>query len=209
MELLSKGSFAKHIGVSAGRVSQMIASGMIDADAIDGAGRNSKIKVPVAMAQISSKRDIGQALGNGIGTKLNSDTSPTPIQAQEGLFFKTPIENPTIEDEIKKQRLERERRINRKGAEDEALNKGVLMETDAVRAEMNRIAINMMVIFEGALTEFASAISAHFELPQRDVLHELKKTYLEVREEVSKKENLKAKDFQKTDEINISRDSHE
>jgi hypothetical protein len=70
MQVLSKGDFAAHIGVSAGRVSQYIAAGMIGPDALDGQGRNAKVIVARAVEQIKRKRNIGQALGNGLMTRL-------------------------------------------------------------------------------------------------------------------------------------------
>ncbi|TIX19826.1 MAG: hypothetical protein E5V44_01955, partial [Mesorhizobium sp.] len=68
---MSKGDFARHINVTPGRVSQYISAGMIGKDALEGEGRSAKIIVSRAIEQIRQRRDISQALNNGLSTRLD------------------------------------------------------------------------------------------------------------------------------------------
>src|ERR1044072_4900104 len=88
---MSKGDFAAAIGVSAGRVSQMIASGIIGRDALKGEGRGARIIADVAKRQIGERRHPGQAMGNGLLTDVETDelgdelssTAPAPSLAKD------------------------------------------------------------------------------------------------------------------------------
>ncbi|AZV21457.1 hypothetical protein [Mesorhizobium sp. M7A.F.Ce.TU.012.03.2.1] len=175
MQVLSKGDFAAHIGVSAGRVSQYIAAGMIGQDALEGQGRNAKVIVARAVEQIKRKRDIGQSLGNGLSTRLDLEPDDQPEPARSAAGSDTTLRTPNVDDELKQQRLEAERRRNRLAAEDEAARRGRLVDASHVRAEMTKLAQAIEDENAGMLTDFASAVAAEFKLPQRDVLHLLRK----------------------------------
>jgi hypothetical protein len=51
---------------------------------------------------------------------------------------------------------------------------------------MGVIATKMMAVMEGSLAELATAVSARFEIPQRDVLHLLRSEFRKVRAATSK-----------------------
>jgi hypothetical protein len=189
--VVTKGDFAKMIGVSPGRVSQMISEGMIGADALVGEGRMAKINASLAADQIRSRRDIGQALGNGISTRLDMPDMPFAQTEQSPRRPTLPVE-PATEDLIKLERLAAERRRNRQADEDDAKRRGELADSVQVRIEMAKIANEMLQTFEGALPEMATALAAKFELPQRDVLHELKQRFAEVRSAASERAKRKA-----------------
>lgn len=174
MTLMSKGDFAQHINVSKGRVSQYLAAGIIGPECLDGQGRSARIIVERAVEQIRQRRDIGQSLGNGLGTRLDLDEPPEP-EAPRGLSPKSP----TIDDEIKAQRLERERRQNVRGRIEDAERLGQLVPALQVRAEMAKLARQVDDANAAMLADFASAIAARFELPQRDVLHLLRQVRTE------------------------------
>lgn len=76
-DVMPKGQFATLCGVSAGRVSQWISEGKIGGDALVGEGRTARIRVSVAQEQLQRRLDVGQRLGNGIGTRLDA----APVQA--------------------------------------------------------------------------------------------------------------------------------
>jgi hypothetical protein len=167
MTIMSKGEFARHINVSKGRVSQYLASGMIGPECLIGEGRNARIDVERAVEQIRQRRDIGQALGNGLDTHLDVD-GPEPTSRAGA------AKPPTVDDEIKAERLERERRMNRIAAQDEAVKLGQLVPADQVRAEMTQLARQIDDENAAMLADFATAIASRFEVPQRDVLHLLR-----------------------------------
>ncbi|RWB85935.1 MAG: hypothetical protein EOQ52_20510 [Mesorhizobium sp.] len=181
---MSKGDFARHINVSPGRVSQYIAAGMIGSDALQGEGRNAKVIVAKAVEQIRQRRDIGQALGNGLSTRLDVDE---PDEAADGgVLLPADVgkpsddserlpKQPTVDDEIKQERLQSERRRNRVAAQEEAEKLGRLVDAGTVRAEMAKLAQAVDDENAGMLADFATAIAAQFSVPQRDVLHLLRR----------------------------------
>ncbi|RWO57141.1 hypothetical protein [Mesorhizobium sp.] len=173
MQTLSKGDFAAHIGVTPGRVSQYIAAGMIGPDALDGAGRNARVIVARAVEQISAKRNIGQALGNGISTRL--EVNPTEPEVPAAVGPTGQARTPNVDDALKQERLQAERRRNRIAAEEDATRRGRLVDASQVRAEMTKMAQAIDDENAGMLADFASAVAAEFKLPQRDVLHLLRK----------------------------------
>ena len=69
------------INVTRGRVSQMLASRQIDGDALVGEGRNAKINVAVARAQLDARLDLGQRLGANGKANLTGGTSADPTDA--------------------------------------------------------------------------------------------------------------------------------
>jgi hypothetical protein len=88
--LLTKGHFAQLIGVTPARVSQYVADGLLDADALVGSGRAAMVVVEVAKRQLRERRDPIQALGNGLKTRLDPEPA-TPagdsIDAQVTIFM--------------------------------------------------------------------------------------------------------------------------
>lgn len=208
--VVSKGGFAKIINVSPGRVSQYIAEGKIYGDALVGVGRAAKINVPVAREQLRRHLDIGQMLGNGMETQLAGPqqvAEPTFDQAAtEGSEPKPDLPDPrtpSIEDKLKQERLFQEQIRSRKAAEDEEARKGRFTPTDEVRAGNTRIAVQMIQTFEGALPTMAAKIASKFELPVRDVLHELRSEFTEMRSRAADAARAKAEALPATVETEI------
>ena len=178
-ELVSKGQFAVLTNVSKGRVSQWIAEGKIDGDALDGEGRDAKVRVPIALAQLKKRLNIDQRFGNGLGTRLDLRlVSPAPTDEP---VEPPPPRPPTVEEKIALERLEQLQRNNRQAAKEEATRAGLLTDAEDARRQFGRIAQSMVTVFEGALTDLATSISATFKLPQRDVLHHLRGEFRKVR----------------------------
>ncbi|MFL9824361.1 hypothetical protein [Rhodoplanes sp. SY1] len=191
-EVISKGAFAQLIGVSAGRVSQYIREGKLDGAALVGEGRGAGIRVAVAQEQLRRRLDIGQRLGNGIGTRLAPPAAATDATAAPAdvLPFAAPPAPPTapvgsavdpIDERIRQAKLEGIERENRKRAEEEAARAGRYVLADQTRAEMVRLARDMLTVFEGALVDLATAIAARHQLQQRDVLHALRAEFRTIR----------------------------
>jgi hypothetical protein len=181
MDLLSKGDFARHIGVTPGRVSQMISSGMIGADALAGEGRSARVVVAKAVEQIRRRRDVGQSLGNGLLTRLDA----TPAEASaEGLAAAIKPPDDTAE-KIQLQRLEEMQRRNRLAAIEEQRQLGELVSADDMRREVAKAVQDVLSVFIGMTPDLANAIAAKFGLSQRDVLFELRRVMAEKRAEAS------------------------
>lgn len=177
---VSKSEFAAMINVSPGRVSQFIAAGQISAAAIVGTGQRAKINVDRAKADLRLSLDVSQRLGNGSETRLDPEQDISVPPPPAGNTITLPIAA-GLDHEIKQQKLEQIRRVNRNAAIADAQARGQLIETDQARSEMSRIAAGMLQVFEGGLTDLASAVAAEFKVPQRDVLHLLRKQFRQIR----------------------------
>ena len=177
-EVVSKGQFATLANVSAGRVSQWISEGKIAGEAIVGEGRSAKIRVAVAMAQLRQKIDIGQRFGNGLDTNLTA--APAPVASPPP----PPVGDP-VEERIKRERLREIEFRNRDAAEKELARRGAYVRTRDSAEQMAGLVAAMLNVFEGALPDFAMAVAARFQIPQRDVLHLLRGEMRGVRERAS------------------------
>jgi hypothetical protein len=197
IDVISKGEFARRRGVSAGRVSQWLSEGKITTDAIVGEGRSAQIRESVACAQLRQRLDPMQMTANGLSTQLGgppapvatpaavapapgSDMLPLQAAASAGALPVLPVTE-SLEEKIKRQRLEQLERDNRKGVREEAIAAGMLTDAAAAKALVGRATAQLITTFEGALSDFATAISAEWQLPQRDVLHLLRTKFREVR----------------------------
>ena len=89
-----------------------------------------------------------------------------------------------IADAIK--RLDQLRRANCREAEEEAARSGKYTDAAEAARQMGVIATRMMAVMEGSLAELATAVSARFEIPQRDVLHLLRSEFRKVRAAAAK-----------------------
>lgn len=181
---LSKGEFARLIGVTPGRVSQYIGDGKIAGDALVGEGREQRIHLERAKEQLRKRLDISQRLGNGINTRLAANValqSPQPPAATPAPPSTPLSPSDAIEEQIKRGRLETLQRQNRKLAEDEAARAGRYVDAENSKQQLGRVAGQMMTLFEGSLAEIATAFAAHFKLPQRDVAHLLRSEFRKVR----------------------------
>lgn len=216
---ISQADFARAMGVSRAAVSQWKSKDILRDDAFTGQGKSGKIIFPIAVEQVRRNRDIGQSLGNGIATRTTVDDAPdlerAPVQqpslpmAEAAPAEQAVPEAPaassapaapksdTVEDQLKRAKLEEQLRRNRIQAADEALRQGMLMSADDAREQMTRIAGMMLQIFEGALPDFAAAMAAQFDIPQRDVLHLLRAEFKKVRKTAAMKERARADEVEK------------
>uniref|UniRef100_UPI003BAA13C9 hypothetical protein n=1 Tax=Stappia sp. TaxID=1870903 RepID=UPI003BAA13C9 len=193
---VSAAEFARLRGVHRSQVTRYVKDGKISGDALVPSGRGVKIRVKLAMAQLRERLDIGQQIGNGIDARTSlegeeGDGRPgaEPVQSEGALFADgrevpgsraAPGRGPSIEEQIKRERLRSVQFANRKAAEEEEARKGRLMETDAAQAKMTGLVSQTLQAFEGGLADMATAIGERFELPQRDVLHLLKGEFRKV-----------------------------
>ncbi|MFT0892943.1 hypothetical protein [Pseudochelatococcus sp. G4_1912] len=184
-DVVSRSQFAALCGVSPGRVTQWVKARQIDDAALDGSGRGSKIRVKIAAEQLGIRLNVNQRFGlNGIGTRLPLEEDEAPELKHVPLI---PVEAPkstasTIESRIAAEKLAQAEMTTARMQREEMAARGVYAVSKVAEAEMVRLAASMLTVFEGALSDFASAIAGQFELPSRDVLHLLRQQFREVRE---------------------------
>ena len=169
MQTMSKAEFARECNVSQARVSQWLSEGKIGPECLEGNGRAARIRVELAKQQVGLRRDPGQSLGNGIGTRLfDQPTAPAMPRLPSG------DERDDVALLIQQERLEAEQRKNRIAARDELVAQGKLVPADEVRAQLTKVARQVDEENGAMLADFAAAVASHFHLPQRDVLHLLR-----------------------------------
>ena len=169
-----KKDFADHIGVSAGRVSQMIKAGQIGRDSLHGTGRNAKIIVEKAVVDLSNNLDISQRLGNGIDTRLDGVEVP----------LKTGPKSETTENQIKAEKLKASRLNNERLVAEARLRHGLYVNAADAQAEMAALAGTILKIFEGGLAALADKVASVHKIPAQDVRHTLHLEFNEVRSRV-------------------------
>lgn len=91
MTIESKSAFARRRSRTPTAVGQWIRAGILSGPALEGKGRSARINVEIAEAQLASRLDPGQALGNGSGSSKTTRTLKVPQPSK-------PI--PSIEPEV-------------------------------------------------------------------------------------------------------------
>lgn len=188
-QTMSKSEFAKLINVSAGRISQYIASGQIGPDALHGAGRSARIVVDRAKRQLNGRLDVAQRVGmNGLTTRIsiapNTQTSDAPLLQQADKrppeTFQT--QSDLVADQIAREKLDQAKIQTARAKREEALASGRFILADEARSEITRAVAMAYRVMEGGLADMATHLAGQFELPQRDILHHLQQAYRKVRE---------------------------
>ncbi|WP_309628746.1 hypothetical protein [Brevundimonas sp.] len=197
--IVTKGQFAELIGVSPGRVSQMIAEGKIGPEALVGEGRSAKIRIETARAQLRERTDLGQRLGNGLTTRLDgalsvvadtplidrfAEAAPRLAGAEDSFRISpTPQPSPTdpVADRLKQLKLNDAERRERQALEDDLARRGVYIRADHSRAALLGVAQTMLNVFDGCVADLAQALATEFEIPQRDLAHVLRREFRALR----------------------------
>ncbi len=188
-EVMTKSAFAAHVGVSAGRISQYIAERKIHGEALEGEGRNAKIRTSVAIEQLQRTLDPSQRFGaNGTATRAG------PAAAAEGRADAPPRQSPrerTLEpfvDEVAAEKLKQQKITTARMEREEALELGRYMLTDDARREMVKAVAEAFKVMEQGIPEMAKALAAQFAVSTHDATHVLLKAFRDHRAK-------KAKDF--------------
>jgi hypothetical protein len=139
-------------------------------------------------------------------------TSPRPpapnTQAQDEVTGPAPAPaRETIEDQLKRAKLEEQLRRNRIMASEEAERQGRLLAAADARQQMARVAGLMLQIFEGALPNIADAMAAQFGVPQRDVLHLLRAEMRKVRSAAARNERARSQDVERNVTARLEEDA--
>lgn len=197
LNTVTKGEFARMVNLSPGRVSQMISEGKIS-DCLVGEGRSQRIDADKAIEKLKLRRDPGQALGNGAKAQLHSVPAATPVAPAPP----PPAgESDDISLKLQRAKLEEAEFRNRRLREEERLRAGTYVLAEDVKVETAKLATRLLQLFEGGLTDVATDIASTFKVPQRDVLHILKKKFRDVRTGVSASIAAEASEMPPTVEV--------
>ncbi|MHC2353809.1 hypothetical protein ACVMB3_003318 [Sinorhizobium meliloti] len=190
-DIMTKSAFAAHVGVSAGRISQYIAERKIFGEALEGEGRNAKIRASVAVEQLRKTLDPSQRFGaNGTATRsapVASELSFDVPEKPKAPLKPTVIVDPFI-DEVAAEKLKQQKITTARMEREEALELGRYMLTDDARREMVKAVAEAFKVMEQATPEMAKAIAAQFSVSTHDATHVLLKAFRDHRAK-------KARDF--------------
>ena len=192
-QTMSKGEFAKLINVSAGRISQYIASGQIGPDALLGEGRSARIVVDRAKRQLNGRLDVAQRVGmNGLTTRISITPNPQPTAgapdapllhaADKRAPEPFQTQSDLVADQIAREKLDQAKIQTARAKREEALASGRFILADEARSEITRAVSMAYRVMEGGLADMATHLAGQFELPQRDILHHLQQAFRNVRE---------------------------
>lgn len=209
-QVVTKGHFAELIGVSPGRVSQMISEGKIGPEALDGEGRSARIRVEQARAHLRERTDLGQRLGNGMATRLdgqlplmpppplavgNRESAPQQAGADWVNLSSPPAPVDQVAERLKQLKLADAERRERQALEEELAARGTYVRADRSRAALNGVAATLLNVFEGSIADLAQALATQFEIPQRDLMHVLRKEFLTIRVKAAAAARQRAEDL--------------
>lgn len=185
-ETMTKGAFAAHIGVSAGRISQYIAEGKIYGDALEGDGRTAKIRPAIARQQLQKTLEPSQRFGaNGVAVLKSAAGQPTLHLAPSDGASPPPPPRLTFTDDVADQlaaeRLRQQQITTARLEREEALEVGRYMRTDDARRQTVRAVSEAFKVMEQGIPEMAKAIAAQFGVPMHDATHALLKVFRDVR----------------------------
>ncbi|KSV64068.1 hypothetical protein N185_35465 [Sinorhizobium sp. GW3] len=188
-EVMTKSAFAAHVGVSAGRISQYIAERKIHGEALEGEGRNAKIRTAVAIEQLKRTLDPSQRFGaNGTATR----SAPTSTGDEQGeTTLRPPARERPLEpfvDEVAAEKLKQQKITTARMEREEALELGRYMLTVDARRELGKAVAEAFKVMEQGIPEMAKALAAQFEVSTHDAMHVMLKAFREHRAN-------KAKDF--------------
>jgi hypothetical protein len=180
---ISRSEFARRRNVSPARVTQWVDGGKIGKGALAGdKGKGCKLYESVAVADLRRRLDVDQVAGNGIDTNLTLSAPAAASPPQPSAKPQAPADNfDPVEEQIKRERLEQLQRANRRAAEEEQARAGRLTNAEVAAAQMAKVAASVVTVYEGALPAVATALSAQFNIPQRDALHLLRAEFRKVR----------------------------
>ena len=183
-EIMTKGAFAAHIGVSAGRISQYIAEGKIYGEALEGDGRSAKIRPAIARQQLQKTLEPSQRFGvNGVAVLKSAAQPALQLAQSDGASAPPPRLTFTddVADQLAAERLRQQQITTARLEREEALEVGRYMRTDDARRQTVRAVSEAFKVMEQGIPEMAKAIAAQFGVPMHDATHALLKAFREVR----------------------------
>ncbi|SDA39289.1 hypothetical protein [Sinorhizobium sp. NFACC03] len=197
-DTMTKGAFAAHIGVSAGRISQYIAEGKIYGDALEGEGRAAKIRPAIAQSQLQKTLEPSQRFGANGQASLNMPTRqpalnlggraarPASVPVTSDPDEADLIVRDDVADKLAAERLRQQQIKTAQLEREEALEIGRYMLADDARRQTVKAVTEAFKVMELGIPAMAKAMAAQFDVPMHDVMHALLKSFRETRAKAAK-----------------------
>ncbi|OYZ15628.1 MAG: hypothetical protein B7Y35_06050 [Sphingomonadales bacterium 28-64-96] len=177
-ETLTKSQFANLVQRNASQITRWVESGKLQGAALVGEGRTARINVAEALRQLNLSLDIGQQLAQAKpilpGQQLlGIDAPAASAQAPRG-----PAALPAGDvDPVEAERLERLQLDNarlrqqlERGAREDAVAAGQLVDIGAVRRALGRQVQPLATIFDQLPAAIAKPLAEQFGLPFNETL---------------------------------------
>lgn len=179
---MTKGEFAGLIGVTPGRVSQMIAAGKIGRAALDGEGRKARIIVERALADLKLSLDVNQSLGaNGLRTRLGGEDVPARATVDIPLS-----EDDRRRDALLAEKLRQAQLQTVKMQRDEQLQQGRYVIAEDLQRAVAETNARLIQSIEASLPGLADQIAAEIAgADRRMITHHLRVAFRRVRERLA------------------------
>jgi hypothetical protein len=176
-DTLTKLQFAQRLGRNPSQVTRWIAAGKLQGMAIVGEGRGARINLPEALRQLNMSLDIGQQLaqskpilpGQQLAIDMAARAAPTA--------HATDIDTAAVADPVERARLERLNLDNERlrqnierGAREDAVAAGELVDVGAVRRALGRQLQPLATIFDQLPAAIAKPLAEQFGLPFNETL---------------------------------------
>jgi len=196
-DTMTKGAFAAHIGVSAGRISQYIAEGKIYGDALDGEGRAAKIRPAIAQRQLQKTLEPSQRFGANGQAALNTPMRQSALDlsgrsraavAPPPAFPDEPdlLIKDDVADKLAAERLRQQQIKTAQLEREEALEIGRYVLAEDARRQIVKAVTEAFKVMELSVPTMAKAMAADFGVPMHDAMHALLKAFREARAKAAK-----------------------
>jgi hypothetical protein len=169
-DTLTKSQFADRLGRHPSQVTRWIETGKLCGDALIGEGRSARINLPKALAQLNMSLDLGQ--------QLAQSRPILPGQSAPSAPPREPAAQPMGDiDTVDAARAEQLRLTNEKlrqtierGAREDAVAAGQLVDIGAVRRALNRQLQPLATIFDQLPAAIAKPLSEQFGVSYNEML---------------------------------------
>jgi ribosomal protein S25 len=196
---LTTTALAERLGLTKGRISQLVSSGKLDG-CYSGDGRNRRFDLGKSAEALQLKLDPGQMLGNGASTKrklvdLADGGDTEEDQGRQGRDTLSP-RDPDRYELARTQKVEEEaRRLRRQNAESD----GSMVLASAVRQEVVRQVGQEVAQFENVLRDGARAIADRMGIDYRIARQILTETWRKHRGDRAEAKQAEAEGADMTD----------
>ncbi|WP_133125854.1 hypothetical protein [Thalassospira marina] len=181
--VVSKSEFARMIGVSKARVSQLISEGKISGEALRGDGRSAKIVVAVATAQLKATLDIDQRAANGRADLSSDEPVFDDLSSGESDTAQRPL---STDDLYKQERLRKLQDENEERLEKRREKRGIYVRSDAMRSTVLRHVGAMIDGIEADLGQWAEELAAETDGSIKKIKHILRTQFRETRTKLAR-----------------------
>lgn len=186
MDVRTKSEFANLCNVSAARVSQWIGEGKISGNALIGEGRKARVNVEIALQQVGIRRDVGQAFGNGLKTRLDLGDE-FPNHNKDINFHSSAAIANNAQEKIVIEKLRQSQITTAQLERKEKEYRGEYIKADELQVSVNKAVSLAMRVMDSALQDMAMKLSSEFEINNRDALSVLKGCWKATRQNASEK----------------------